>query len=164
MTQLRVFTHLCSPKPFSAQASAVAAAAPRHRRTAGHAWTPARKVCSKVSALRLQFLPPNLSFLKARNIDTSLFPFQLMEGDRNSWPRFLWVDLTALQRCLSCTYRDISWITLTACGIARSQEFAETELDLNVHQNDFSINRTFFGKHVALHKERSAHGPPSTWA
>lgn len=132
-----------------------------------HCWphlNPMCRNCSKVSALGLQFLSPNPSFRKVRNTDTSPFPFQLMEGDRNSWPRLLWVDLTALQRCPSCTYRDISWLTLTACGIARSQEFAETEPDLNVHQNDFSFNRTIFGKHVALHKERSVHGPPSTWA
>lgn len=81
--------------------------------------------CTEVSALRLQFLSPTLSFLKVRNTESTRFSFQIMEGDRNSWPRFLWVDVTTLQRCLSCTYRDVSWLTLTACGIARSQEFAD---------------------------------------
>lgn len=126
--------------------------------------TPAPQSATTMPALRLQYLSPSPSFPKLRNTDTAVFPFQLMEGDRNSWPGFLWVDLTTLQRHLSCTYRDISWLTLTACGTARSPEFAETQLDLDARQNDFNINRTFFGKHVALHKGISAQGPPSTWA
>lgn len=157
VTQLQLLTQLCcSPEPCRARSvrcsGSCCPAVPE----------PQRRGCAKVPALRL--LSPTLSFLKVRNTETTPFSFQIMEGDRNSWPRFLWVDITTLQRCLYCTYRDISWLTLTACGIARSQEFAETEFDLNVHQNYFSINRTIFGKHIAPHKERSAHGPPSTWA
>lgn len=65
-----------------------------------------------IKPLRLQFLSPNASSRKVRDLDTGLFSSQLMEGDRNSWAQrwsSRWTSLLSKGVCPPPTGTSAGW-------------------------------------------------------
>lgn len=96
-----------------AQVSTLPAAALRYHHAVSQTCSPGGQGLQQcVKLLRLQFLSPNASSWKVRDLDTALFSFQLMEGDRNSWAQrwsSRWTSLLSKGVCPPPTGTSVGW-------------------------------------------------------